>query len=62
MSVFRDYIKKKLPYDIGINFILNHIRIVNRYDTDHLTENDFRVVVPNVSFFQTVRGTFSKTS
>ncbi len=59
MSVFRVYVEKKPPYAVEAQSVLHDlrtalrmnvtgVRILNRYDADHLTEEDFRMSVPNV--------------
>lgn len=59
MSVFRVYVEKKPPYAVEAQSVLQDIRtalrldvdglrILNRYDADHLSEADFRMAVPTV--------------
>ncbi len=59
MSVFRVYVEKKPPYAVEAQAVLNDVRtalrldltgvrILNRYDADHLTEEDFQMSIPNV--------------
>ena len=59
MSVFRVYVEKKPAYAVEAQSVLsdvrtalrlniNGVRILNRYDADHLTEEDFRMSIPNV--------------
>ncbi len=59
MSVFRVYVEKKPAYAVEAQSVLsdvrtalrlniNSVRILNRYDADNLTEEDFRMSIPNV--------------
>lgn len=59
MSVFRVYVEKKPAYAVeaqsvlsdvrtALRLNLNSVRILNRYDADNLSEEDFRMSIPNV--------------
>ena len=59
MSVFRVYVEKKPAYAVEAQSVLsdvrtalrlniNGVRILNRYDADNLTEEDFKMSIPNV--------------
>ncbi len=59
MSVFRVYVEKMPAYAVeaqsvlsdvrtALRLNLNSVRILNRYDADHLSEEDFRMSIPNV--------------
>ncbi|MBR7038412.1 MAG: phosphoribosylformylglycinamidine synthase, partial [Oscillospiraceae bacterium] len=59
MSVFRVYVEKKPAYAVEAQSVLGDVRtalrldvtglrILNRYDADRLTEEDFRLAIPTV--------------
>lgn len=59
MSVFRVYVEKKPAYAVEAKSVLNdlrtalrlnisNVRILNRYDADHLSEEDFQKAIPTV--------------
>ena len=59
MAVFRIYTEKKPQFAVEAQSVLSDlrtalqldvlgIRVLNRYDADHITEADFRAAVPTV--------------
>ena len=63
MSVFRVYVEKKPAYAVEAKSVLNdlrtalrlnisNVRILNRYDADHLSEEDFQKAIPPVFSLQ----------